>query len=346
MKRNRFLTLLAIGLILVLIGCENSNNTNTGEISSMVYVGVVAFDKDISVLPLTNNLGEAKEFINAKRNDVDSTALCYAVSKATTLFNVEDLSTTLDKKFIVSFTDGIDNASSVLYQGGVAQAQVYEKAKTDLETVDGIKSYAIGFGSSLQETNMRKLVINGGEYRTAMHTDNLEEVFRTIANSVLASSKNVVLTTQNGTYTEEAPKYFRITLEVARTPGSYSGSSSMICKLVGNQFTMVSQSENITFENPAIGTIDDGKINIPLNNLKFTDSYGTEYYIGEIKVEVSFQENSGYYEDVEDSSASSNINKRIGVVLVLDCSTSLGNAFSSVQQSANTFINTLLTNTK
>jgi len=41
------------------------------------------------------------------------------------------------------------------------------------------------------------------------------------------------------------------------------------------------------------------------------------------------------------SSAEEDISKTIGVVLVIDCSQSLGTAFSSVKTAANSFIDTL-----
>ncbi|GHT03594.1 hypothetical protein AGMMS49525_08930 [Bacteroidia bacterium] len=82
--------------------------------SGQVYVGVVAFNSTVSTFPISNDLDAAKSFILSKNNDVDRTALCYAVSKSVTLFNADNLPA-FDKIFVVSFTDGIDNGSSSLY---------------------------------------------------------------------------------------------------------------------------------------------------------------------------------------------------------------------------------------
>jgi formylglycine-generating enzyme required for sulfatase activity len=54
-------------------------------------------------------------------------------------------------------------------------------------------------------------------------------------------------------------------------------------------------------------------------------------------------DNETYYTDTEDTSAEEAISKKIAVVLVLDCSTSLGNNFAPMQTAANNFINTLAT---
>jgi hypothetical protein len=101
--------------------------------------------------------------------------LCYAVLRATIFFGAADLPE-LDKLVIVSFTDGIDNRLSSLYTG-VTQAQMYDHARSDLSKIHEVKSYAIGFESSLNETDMKKIVINGGQYQTAS-TGNLNQVFQ------------------------------------------------------------------------------------------------------------------------------------------------------------------------
>ena len=48
-----------------------------------------------------------------------------------------------------------------------------------------------------------------------------------------------------------------------------------------------------------------------------------------------------YEEDIEDGSTSEEISKRIAVVLVLDCSSSMGNAFEPMKAAAIDFIETM-----
>jgi len=342
------LTFYGDSQIFTKVGSSGDNNdisnSDNKEISNLVYVGVVAFNAKTENFPLSNNLGQAKSFISNRKNDVDSTALCYAVSESIKLFDAPGLPA-LDNKFIVTFTDGDDNYSSALYND-VPYGREYDKARTDLLSKSGIKSYAIGFGTSLRENDLMKLVVNGGEYRNATNTTNLNQVFQDIANSVLASSKNVVLITQKGNYTETNPKYFKITVSASQTAnGTIDYSSIVICKLAGKQFSIITPSDYITFDAPVTGTESGTKINIPLNNLKYT-SGGKECYIRNIKVEISTSQDSGYRVDVEDSSASSDITKKIGVVIVLDCTTSLGSAFGPMKTSANNFIETLAKNTR
>ncbi len=307
------------------------------------YIGVVAFNSNISVYPVSNFIKEAQQFITNKTNDVDRTALCYAVSKATTLFSSGGLPA-FDKIFIISFTDGFDNGSSSLYVADnkhIAQGQVYDQAKLDLSAKIGLRSYAIGFGDEVSghETDMKKLVVGGGEYKIATSAS-LNNTFQDIANSVLASAKNITLRTQEGLYTEDYPKYFRLTVTAAANSfTSTTESSSVICKLVGKTLSILTPGNFVSFSAPVTGILSDtdNKIIIPLNNLQYIRN-STEYVIKDISVEVSFDKGRTYYTDVEDSSTSEDISKNIAVVLVIDCSTSLGSAFSYVQTSANAFI--------
>jgi uncharacterized protein (TIGR02145 family) len=265
---------------------------------------------------------------------VDRTALCYAVSHATTLFGASDLPD-FDKIFIVSFTDGFDNGSSTSY--GIPDALVYQEAEKDLKNLPGLKSYAIGLGAdaAAHVNDTKTLVVGGGDYLAAT-SSSLNSTFEEIANSVLASSKNIVLRTQDGIFTEDYPKYFRLTV----TPEGYSGST-IICKLVEKTLTVVTPGEYVAFDAPVTGTLDKekNKIVIPLNNLKYVRD-GSEHRIKSVKVEVS-RDNITYYTDVEDASTSEDVAKTIGVVLVIDCSTSLGSDFPRVQSSANHFIDVL-----
>ncbi|GHT58482.1 hypothetical protein AGMMS50239_03130 [Bacteroidia bacterium] len=317
-----------------------------------IYLGVVAFNDTISISPISKDLQQSATFINNKQNDVDATSLCYAVSKGITLFNQQSLPI-FDKIFIVSFTDGQDNVSSLLYKSDgklIPQANVYNQAHNDLISKTGLISYAIGFDGKeiINETDMRKLVVSPGTYETANNTT-IETVFKKIANSVLASSKNFTLITQNGIYTAEYPKYFRITVKAKPNKDeSTVYSDEIFGKLVGTTFTVTdwgNHSVSFNDNQPVTGIVQNKKMELPFNKLKFTKQNGNsndnyECFIQEIIVEVSYSGND-YHIDTEDSSVSGDISKKIGIVLVLDCSTSLGNAFGNVKNSAVEFIKVL-----
>ena len=342
----------SMGSFTVGSGTGGGGGGGGGDTSSNVYVGVVTFNSTINTSNISNNLGTAKTFISNSTNNVDATALCYAVSKAVTMFALEGLPA-FDNTFIVTFTDGADNRSSSLYVAdgkSVTQTGVYNQAKTDLATRPALRSYAIGFtgNEAINQTSMEQLVQNG-LYRTASNESQLNSVFQGIADSVLASSKNVTLQTNIGLFTEAEPKYFRLTITARRDLNSSYGqvTDTIYGKLVYNMgqpgavpvFTVTQQGYCTLFDNPINGTVNSGKILLPFTNLKFV-YYETDYFITTIKVEVSY-DNYDFREDTEDSSAAEDISKTIGVVLVIDCSQSLGTAFSSVKTAANNFIDTL-----
>jgi len=353
---KNLIKLLGIIALLVVIwfsmaACDTGDDDDGGKSNNNVYVGVVAFNDTVKTLDIINKQGTVKTFIDNAKNDVDATALCYAVSKAVTLFDKNGIPS-FDHRFIVTFTDGADNRSSSLYVAegkSVTQAGVYDQAQADLATKSGLKSYAIGFtgNEAINGTNMRKLV-QGGSYDEAS-ASSLSQVFNNIADSVLSSSKNVILKTNSGLFTEAEPKYFRLTITASSSlsSGSSAYTDTVRGKLIYNMgqtgavpvFTVTTPGTNTTFDNPINGTVNSGKILLPLNNLKYIRS-GTEYFITKIKVEVS-DNGTTFREDTEDSSTEEDINKTIGVVLVIDCSTSLGSAFSSVKTQAKRFIDTL-----
>jgi hypothetical protein len=77
---------------------------------------------------------------------------------------------------------------------------------------------------------------------------------------------------------------------------------------------------------------------VPLNNLRYVRN-GAEYIINDIGVEA--KTTGDWYTDTEDKVEQSSVQKKIAVVLVLDCSTSLGGDFVVLQNAANNFIDIL-----
>ncbi len=328
------------------IDTEQGGNTGGGTIddTKQIYVGVVAFNKAVNQLPITSELAIAKTFITNQTNDQDFTAFAYSVSKGDKMFDAAGLPE-FDKIFMLNFSDGTDNYSNMLWgmEGRmVSQANVYDTARYDLSKRIDLNSYAIGFGDDVGfSTKMKKVVIGSGEYRNAVTSADLQSTFNRVAQSIIASAKNVVLTTNPGFYSADMGyKYFRfeLTADNGLTDNIYA-------KMEGNPtqgFTLsITKAGNYAqFDAPARGTFDQtsGKVLLPLNNLKFVVN-GNELQFN-IKPYVSF-EGEIYYEDVEEASTESAISKRIAIVLVLDCSKSMGDAFVPMKNAAIDFIKTL-----
>ncbi len=330
-------------------GTDGDNNTGSGsaEEKAQIYVGVVAFNKSVSQMPITKEVEKAKTFIRERTNDQDFTAFAYSVSQGNKLFDAEGLPA-FDKIFMLNFSDGVDNYSNMLWgmEGRmVGPAYVYDTARYDLLQRAELNSYAMTFGNDEGfSTKMRQVVKGSGKYHNAETSADLQSTFNEIAQSILASAKNVVLTTNPGFYSDEMGyKYFRFNFTADN-----GMKDTIYAKLEGTPFmgftlNITQAGKYARFDAPVQGVYDQentGKVFLPLNNLKFV-------YNGE-ELQYTFEpyyspDNTLFYTDVEEASTEESVSKRVAVVLVLDCSKSMGEAFEPMKEAAIDFIETLET---
>ena len=326
-------------------GSGSGDDITGGEVdpSKQLYVGVVAFNRDVRQMAITSDMDAVKAFINEQTNDKDFTAFAYSVSQGNKQFDAAGLPE-FDNIFMLNFSDGTDNYSNMKWgeEGrNVPPSFVYDTARYDLLQRTGLNSYAIGFGNDVGfGEKMKKVVTGSGGYYNAKSSNDLQPTFNEIAKSMLASAKNVLLKTNPGYYSGYY-KYFRFKFTAE---GGYT--DVIYAQMDGTPTTgytlAISKKENgyAYFDAPAKGVVDDetGKVHIPLNNLKFVkDGRELQY---KYTIEVSF-DGELYYEDVEEASTAEEIGKRIAVVLVLDCSTSMGDAFAPMKAAAVDFIKTM-----
>ena len=320
---------------------NNFENATDGE--DPIYIGVIGFHQIVNQFAISNNLEEAKSFIRSQNNDKDFTAFAYSVSKGNIMFDAPNLPE-FDKIFMLNFSDGTDNYSNMKWgeEGRmVPPAAVYDTAKYDISKRENLNSYALGFGDDRGfKIQMQKLVMGSGSYYNAQSSADLQGTFNEIAESIIASAKNVLLKTNPGYFTEEYGKYFRLKFDANGI------KDSIDAKMTGNPtdgFTLSiikTYNNYVNFDAPVQGVVSEesGKVELPLNNLKFTVD-GEEL---QFDFEILFsQDNELYYIDVEEASKAESISKRIAVVLVLDCSTSMGEAFEPMKEAAVDFIETL-----
>ena len=326
-------------------GSGSDDDITGGEVdpTKQLYVGVVAFNRDVRQMAITSDMEAVKAFINEQTNDKDFTAFAYSVSQGNKQFDAAGLPE-FDNIFMLNFSDGTDNYSNMKWgeEGrNVPPSFVYDTARYDLLQRTGLNSYAIGFGNDVGfGEKMKKVVTGSGGYYNAKSSNDLQSTFNEIAKSMLASAKNVLLKTNPGYYSGYY-KYFRFKFTAE---GGYT--DVIYAQMDGTPTTgytlEISKIDNgyAYFDAPAKGVVDDetGKVHIPLNNLKFVkDGKELQY---KYTIEVSF-DGELYYEDVEEASTADEISKRIAVVLVLDCSTSMGDAFAPMKAAAIDFIKTM-----
>lgn len=340
MKHNLFEILMCIVVCFSWMSCESNSPDNPSSASKELYIGVVAFNQGVRELALTKDLRKAKSFINDQKNDKDFTSFAYAVSTGNMQFDAAKLPT-FDNIFMLNFSDGTDNYSNMKWgeEGRiVAPNVVYDEARKDLLKRVGLNSYAIGFGNDVGfGSEMKKVVTGSGRYYNAKSSSDLRPTFSEIAKAMLATAKNVVIKTNPGYYTGYY-KYFRLSFKAE------DGSKDVIyAQMEGTPdegYTLsISKIENgyAYFDAPAKGVVnaETGKVHIPLNNLKFVKSDKELQF--NFSIEVSF-DGEMYYTDVEEASTAEQVSKHIAVVLVLDCSTSMGNAFAPMKEAAVDFI--------
>ena len=343
MKHNLFAMLMCVVFCMSWMSCESNGPDNPSNASKDLYIGVVAFNQGVRELSLTNDLRKAKKFIIDQENDKDFTAFAYAVSRGNMQFDAAELPK-FDNIFMLNFSDGTDNQSNMRWgeEGRrVGSEFVYDTARYDLQQRVGLNSYALGFGAEEADfrEKMQKIVQGTGSYYNAKSSNDLLPTFNEIAQAMLASAKNVVIKTNPGFFAEDLGyKYFRLNFS------SEDGSKDVIyAKMEGTPdegYTLsINKIENeyAYFDAPAKGTLnaETGKVHIPLNNLKFVKG-GKELQFT-YSIEVSL-DGELYYTDVEEASTEEQVSKRIAVVLVLDCSTSMGSAFTPMKEAAVDFI--------
>lgn len=352
MKHNLFAILMCIVVCFSWMSCESNSPDNPSESNSPdnpssaskeLYIGVVAFNQGVRELALTKDLRKAKSFINDQKNDKDFTSFAYAVSKGNMQFDAAELPT-FDNIFMLNFSDGTDNYSNMKWgeEGRiVAPNLVYDEARKDLLKRVGLNSYAIGFGNDVGfGSEMKKVVTGSGRYYNAKSSSDLSSTFNEIAEAMLATAKNVVIKTNPGYYTGYY-KYFR--LSFTAEDGSRDIIYAQMEGTPNEGYTLsISKIENgyAYFDAPAKGIVNEetGKVHIPLNNLKFVKSDKELQF--NFSIEVSF-DGEMYYTDVEEASTAEQVSKHIAVVLVLDCSTSMGDAFAPMKEAAVDFINAM-----
>ena len=325
---------------------DTLNGDNT-ESSAQLYMGLVAFSQTVQTLPITSDLDLIKTTINGLTNEENQTAFTYAISEGNKLFDKKELPD-FDKIFMLNFTDGFDNWSTRLWRdnyGRVVKSDyVYDTVRNELLQRVELNSYALAFGSEAIKVKeeMVKVVTGSGGYYEATSSDELKTTFVEIAQSMLASSQNAVLQTNAEYYFEDSPKKFQLIFTAedgsadvvyASMTGTPSAGYTLSIERIANQF--------VSFDTPAYGVEDPEtkKANIPLNNMKFIKD-GKEL---QFKYQINIQTRDGslYAEDVEDASSSEEINKRIAIVLVLDRSNSMGDAFEPMKGAAIDFVETM-----
>lgn len=329
------------------------------EMKSGIYLGICAFNDKLYQLPINElNNTSYNEFNTFVDNLVmkNGTLLYYSVEQALNTLYSSPLPPDISTVGLITFTDGLDQGSMMMNDAHDSELKyLYAlKDRIDNNTVQGnnITAYCIGLrgndvhNNSLFQNNLWNL---SSDYQKAIEVTSMSEVnsnFKDIAEQLSSSSYSQTISIKipgvaNGTkirLTFDSPyaadgskKYiegsFNIkdkTLENVEYIGLTSTSGSTVRGSVNGIFVEFTFNGVKTDDNTLISSND-------------TDEW-TLVYTGDGSG-ITWQINSEF-DKTENSEIITKQNSAV-IMLVLDCSSSLGSQFISVQSNIKKFIDIL-----
>lgn len=368
-KIVKAITAIILTAIVYSAGCtKNSGNSDNGEenegggTQQGLYVGIIGFNdvlKTKSISLLNNSTeGSFTSFINGLSMD-DNTALYYADNTALDWLQSTTLPSDLINVSLLTFTDGLDNASLMLNSNYSTQNEflnaINNRILNDKVQGKSINAYSIGLkGNNVtNEEDFRqklmKLASSDANFYLAENMDIVIQRFREIANQLY---NEITIVNTN-----------------VKIPGGYDNNTT-----IRLTFDNVSNANNATCYIEAVFSRENGKGK--LSDIKYiglrsssgssivsnsTEGASYWYTFSDLKtineqpidnlenMKLWIYASSGWRPEDEFTPSNytntSVIQKSAVAVLVLDCTTSLGTAdFRKMQNAATEFIRTLNSN--
>ena len=342
-------------------GAGGSTPTTEG-----IYLGIIGFNNKLYTkeIKLLNSDSEYEfiDFIDSLTAD-NLTGLYYADYQALKKLNAYQQPPKLKNVALVTFTDGLDNYSlsdSQTNPENYGSKVAYRTAlhnKIISEAIHGksVAAYTIGLkGNDVQDDaefrdNLYKLASSNNN---AFQVSNMNEVtqrFKQIADSLYSTSTSVNIKLDVPPGYEEGTQ-IRFTFDITA-----SGNPSQSTRYISATYKRTTNSrilDNITYGGLAQGRTSiesfdkqNGFFRFPFEDLK--DLQGNPISQSNLnKVLLWHKSSNGVWERetefVPDNSIITEEDKNSALImLVLDCTTSLGNDFSKMQTAAEKFVHTL-----
>ena len=373
-RRIRLFTTVMVCMAMALcVSCKKNDDSsdsgggNTGGNEEGIHLGIIGFNDDLYTkdISLLNNSTKYKfkTFIN-DLTTANGTALYYADYVALENLKSSQEPPKLKNVVLVTFTDGLDNVSigpSLPNPGNYNTDEEYrnalhDKIKNDIVHGKRITAYTIGLkGLDAQadietfRANLKKLASDDNNVYEAENMNEALESFAEIAESLHSVSTNSKL--------------------MLKVPGGYNSGS--LIRFTFDNITDVENSnlyvegtytknssgllvENITYHGFKDGAtsltsvgVEGSYYQIVFENLtKANGELLTQTDINRIKLWQKKSDNwvpetefspSGSTQVIEEQSSAL-------IMLVLDCTTSLGNDFNNMKNAAQQFVETLCSN--
>ncbi|MDR3250199.1 MAG: hypothetical protein LBT42_00845 [Tannerella sp.] len=321
------------------------------------YIGIIGFNeslkvKDISLLNESTRL-DFESFISGM-NRKDGTVLYYAVDNAIDMLEKEAYPDDLVNVSIITFTDGLDQGSLALNSGYKSHAEYLNAVNNRIKYVSikgvNITAYSIGFeGNDVSDKNqfdqnILQLADNPDHKYKATNIGEVLWKFEEIAASLYHKSISRTLSIkipilENGTKIRFT---FDNVTDAANSTiyieGTYSSGAFKNIVYKG-----VRSSSGTTVNGTVAGIFVTFSFNNMTNNsggnITINENIIKEWYIAS-STSTTWQKNSEF--DPKNDIQTIIDRKSAAIILVLDCSASLGNDFRLIKESANAFIDMLL----
>ena len=325
----------------------------------LVYLGIIGFNQQLYEKPFdvlatsTSNLYQS--FVNNLPRK-DGTILYYAVDHALDALENYDFKTPIKNVTIVTFTDGLDQGSLMMNNHFTTDEQYLNAVSQRISNtkIKGLPltAYSLGLvgndvsNYSLFRNNLNKLA---SSFEKAFEVSNMNDV----QTRLKEISDQIISINTKQTFSMKIPGHSDGTLIRFTLDGSSTDNSSMY---IEGTFNLANRSlTNVTYHGIKAttgsfvqGTQDGIFVNFTFTGLQREDGVGLipTYQTREYYKNVGFntwQRNSEF--SPNNNTQTTITHSGAVIVLVLDCSNSLGSQFSNMRSYANDFINRVANNT-
>ena len=340
--------------------CKKQKPEDNTPAKEGLYLGIVGFNSELYTMPLGLLNQETKgSFVNfvdglAMQN---GTILYHAVNTGLNSLSKAKIPENLINVSVVTFTDGLDQGSYVLggYNSGADYLNdINNRILNEVVGGQNISAYSIGVrGSDVNDlvqfqNNLRKL-----------SSDPVHNVFE-VNNMNEASEKFAEIAQQ--LYNQSS--FYNVTLKLpAQEPNTkirftfdnVSDASASQCYLEGTYIRNNGNGQLIDIQYVGMESMSGGTVTATTEGIfdlfsfrNLTDPIGNMVTTDYVK-QYNWIESSQQWQFNSEFTPSGNTEvvneyKSAMIMLVLDCSSSLGNDFTNVKAAANSFIETLSTN--
>ena len=331
----------------------------TGD-EQLVYLGIVGFNQDLYIKPIDVLANSTAGFYTSYVSDLerkDGTLLYYAVDRALYLLSSKEFPTPLSSVNLVTFTDGLDQGSLMMNGNYYTDEQYLDAVNNRIRntTVKGlpVTAYSLGMrGSDVSDytkfqNNLKKLASSADKAFEVSSMSDVSTRLQEISNKIISisnrqnfsfkipgqSNGTVIRFTFDGYSADNSKMYIEGTFNLANR--SLNNVSYHGIKATSGSYIQGTQNGIfVTFTFTGMQR-EDGNGLIPQSNVR-------EYY--KSAGSSTWQQNSEF--SPSDNTQTTVTHSGAAIMLVLDCSNSLGSQFSNMKSYAQNFINRVANNTK